>query len=94
LSVSGASLRAMNVEIPLFVLKLSGKIKPRYLVLQTKATGLSNTEVVVYADVFYRRSQAEKAVKAANDRLGIKIRNVTIGSRRGAQLVTLPTDSR
>jgi len=84
----------MNIEIPLFVIKLSGKIKPRYLVFQYKVRGPANTPTVVYADVFYSRSRALKAAKGANDRLRIKIGNYTIGKRRGAELVKLPTDIR
>jgi hypothetical protein len=84
----------MNVEIPLFVLKLSGFFKPQYLVLQIDVRGLANTPTIVYAALFYTRSRAEKAVKAADDRIRIKIGNRTIGSRRGAVLVKLPIDGR
>jgi hypothetical protein len=84
----------MNIEIPLVVLKLSGKIKPRYLVLQYEVRGPANTPTVVYADVFYSRSRALKVAQAANDRLRIKIGNYTIGKRRGADLLKLPTDVR
>jgi hypothetical protein len=94
MSVSSGSLRAMNVEIPLFVLKLSGFLKPRYLVLQVEVRGLANTPTIVYAQLFYSRSHAEKAVKAADDRIRIKIGNRTIGSRRAALLATLPIDDR
>jgi hypothetical protein len=84
----------MNIEFPLLVLKLSGFFKPRYLVLQTETRGLSNTPTIVYARLFYSRSRAEKAEKAADDRLRIKVGNVSIGSRRPALLVKLPIDAR
>jgi hypothetical protein len=39
-------------------------------VLQTEVRGLSaNTPTIVYARLFYSRSRAEKAEKAADDRL-------------------------
>jgi hypothetical protein len=49
---------------------------------------------VIYADVFYTRPRAEEGRRAANDRLRIKIGGVSIGTRRWAELVTLPTDAR
>ena len=94
MSVSSGSLRSMTIEIPLFVLKLSGFFKPKYLVLQTEVRGVGNTPTIVYAELFYTRSSAQKAAKAANDRLRIRIGNYTVGSRRGANLITLPIDGR
>lgn len=83
------------VQIPVsLVLKASGVAKPKYLVIQVEMRGPMNTPTVVYAEVFHRRKDAEKAVKAADERLRIKIGNVTIGSRRGAQLAVLPIDDR
>jgi uncharacterized protein YdaL len=84
----------VNIEFPLLVLKLSGKLKPHYLVVQYEMRGAANTPTLVYADVFYTRSQAEKAATAANDRLRIKIGGYSIGKRRPACLIKLPTDSR
>jgi hypothetical protein len=84
----------MNIEIPLFVLKLTGIFKPRYLVLQTEVRGMSNTPTIVYAKLFYSRAQAEKAEKQADARIRIKIGNRSIGSRRWALLVKLPIDAR
>jgi hypothetical protein len=57
----------VNIEVPLLVLKLSGKVKPRYLVTQYEVRGVMNTPTLVYADTFFRRSDTEKAVRAAND---------------------------
>ncbi|HEX9554762.1 MAG TPA: hypothetical protein VF983_16270 [Streptosporangiaceae bacterium] len=69
----------MNIEIPLLVLKLGRLVKPRYLVLQHEIRGAGNNPAVVYADVFYSRSRAEKAAKAADDRLRFRIGDVVIG---------------
>jgi hypothetical protein len=62
--------------------------------LQTKAKG--NSEQIVYAETFYRRAAAEKAVKAANDRMGgIKAGNVVFGTTRPwAGMWRLPIDIR
>ena len=84
----------MNIEFPLLVLKLGGFFKPRYLVYQYEVRGPSNTPTCVYAAVFYSRSRAVKAAKAADDRLRFKIGNRAFGKRRWAELVKLPTDSR
>jgi hypothetical protein len=63
-------------------------------VLQTEVRGLSaNTPTIVCARLFYSRSRAEKAEKAADNRLRIKVGNVSIGSRRPA-LLKLPIDAR
>ena len=61
-------------------------VRPRYLVYQTRAEGLAD-EVPVYAEVFYRRASAEKAVSAANER-------TRVVNRRYAVMVTLPLDKR
>jgi hypothetical protein len=66
--------------------RLTGIVRPRYLVYQTRAEGLAD-EVPVYADVFYRRASAEKAVRAANEQTHVV-------TRRYAVLVTLPLDKR
>jgi hypothetical protein len=72
------------------VLKLGGLFKPRSLVLQIEVRGAANTETPVYAEVFYTRSRAEKAAKAADDRMRVRIGDVSIGKRRWAQLLKLP----
>jgi hypothetical protein len=84
----------MTIEVPLLVLKLGGFFKPKYLMLQIEVRGLANTPTIVYAEPFYSRSRAEKAVRAADDRIRVKIGNRTLGPRRGALLVTLPIDAR
>lgn len=93
-SVRGGTLCPVNIEIPLFVLKLGGKVKPRYLVFQYEMRGAMNTPTLVYADVFYRRSDAAKAVKSANDRLFKIGRSYSIGKRRPADIIKLPIDAR
>lgn len=84
----------MNIEIPLFVLKLGGVFKPRYLVLQHEVRGLSNTLTIVYAELFYTRAAAVRASKAADERVRIKIGDRAIGSRRLALMARLPIDDR
>jgi hypothetical protein len=85
----------VDVSIPVsVVVKATGIIRPRYLVIQTEVRGILNTETLVYAEVFYTRKAAKKAEKDADDRLRIKIGNRTMGSRRWSQLVKLPVDSR
>jgi hypothetical protein len=93
-SASGATLRAMNVEFPLLVLKLGGFFKPRYLVIQYQLRGAANTPTVVYAQLFYTRSRAVKAVHAADARIRIRIGDYMIGKRKPAELIKLPTDTR
>ena len=66
--------------------RLTGSVRPRYLVYQTRAEGLAE-EVPVYAEVFYRRASAEKAVKAANEQ-------TRVVTRRCAVMVILPLDKR
>ena len=62
MSVPGGTLRPVSIQSPLsLVLRLSGKVKPRYLVFQYKMRGAINTPTLVYAEVFYRRSDAAKA---------------------------------
>jgi hypothetical protein len=84
---------ALQIPVSL-VLKATGVAKPKYLVVQIELHGVMNTPTVVYAELFRRRKDAEKAVKAANDRLRVRVGNVTIGSRREAQLWELPIDAR
>jgi hypothetical protein len=84
----------MNVEIPLFVLKLSGFFKPRYLVLQTETRGVANRPTIIYARLFYTRSGAEKAAKVADDRIRIRVNNRTFGPRGSAVVTKLPIDAR
>jgi hypothetical protein len=72
----------VNIEIPLFVLKLGGLFKPRYLVVQHEIRGAGNNPTVVYAELFYTRPRAVKAAQAADERLRIRIGNVSIGRRR------------
>lgn len=59
-------------------------VGPRYLVYQTRAEGLAD-EVPVYAEVFYRRANAEKMVRAMNEQ-------TRVVTRRRAVMVTLPLD--
>jgi hypothetical protein len=66
--------------------RLAGIVRPRYLVYQTRAEGLAG-EVPVYAEVFYRRPSAEKAVRAVNEQ-------GRVVTRRHAVMVTLPLDKR
>jgi hypothetical protein len=66
--------------------RLTDIVRPRYLVYQTRAEGLADEEPV-YAEVFYRRASAEKAQKAANERMRVV-------TRRYAVMVTLPLDKR
>ena len=76
------------------VLRLTGITKPKYLVLQTEARGMSADDVVVYAETFYSRKQALKAASEANSRVFGKLGNVSLGTRRWAQLYELPVDDR
>ena len=86
---------AVDVSFPLsVVLKVTGITKPKYLVIQTQARGVSAEPVIVYADVFYTRSAARKAEKAADDRLRFKIGKRAFGSRRWAEVHKLPVDQR
>lgn len=66
--------------------RLADIVRPRYLVYQTRAEGLAD-DVPVYAELFYRRASAEKAVRAANER-------TRVVTRRDAVMVTLPLDKR
>ena len=84
----------MNIEFPLLVLKLGGFFKPRYVVLQVEVRGMANTPTIVHAKLFYTRSRAEKAAKAADDRIRIKIGDRPIGKRRAALVAKLPIDAR
>jgi hypothetical protein len=85
----------MDVSVPMSVmLKLTGIVKPKYLVIQTQASTMSAEEVVVYAETFYSRKQALKAASEANSRVFGKLGNVSLGTRRWAQLYELPVDDR
>lgn len=85
-----------DIEIPVFVLKLGGLFKPRYLFYQYEVRGAAtlSAPTVIYADVFYTRSRAVKAAKAADERIRVKIGNYYYGKRKPSQLVKLPTDDR
>jgi hypothetical protein len=66
------------------------RLKPKYLVYQTKVQGAGNREVVIYAEVFGRKSRAKRAQVERN--VGIpSFGNHTLGSKRWAVLVTMPT---
>ena len=94
MSVGCTTLRAMNIEIPLFVLKLSGFFKPRYLVFQSEVRGAANTPTVLQADVFYTRSRAVKAANTADGRNRVKIGEYMFGKRKPSLPMNLPTDTR
>ena len=66
--------------------RVTGIVRPRYLVYQTRAEGLAD-QVPVYAEVFYRRASAEKAQKAANEQ-------ARVVTRCNAVMVALPLDKR
>ena len=66
------------------------RVRPAWLVHQTKVSGAMNQEVLIYAEVFYRRSSAEKAQIAANSGLPT-LGKYTFGSRRWAHLVKMPS---
>ena len=85
----------MDVSFPLSVmLKATGIVKPKYLVLQTQTRGESAEEVVVYAELFFTRKQALKAASEANSRVLGKLDKISLDARRWAQLLELPIDSR
>ncbi len=66
------------------------RLKPRYLVYQTKVSGARNAEHVIYAEVFWRKSRAKQAQVERN--VGIaSLGNWTIGTKRWVILVELPT---
>jgi hypothetical protein len=86
--VRNATLTAVVIELLTLGVKLAGPFRPRYLVIQTKAAASFGPDQVIYAQVFYRRSSAEKAAKAANERVR------TFGPRRYAGIAKLPLDRR
>jgi hypothetical protein len=95
LSATAASVGAMDFSVPLsVVLRVTGFTKPKYLVLQTQARGVSAEEVVVYAETFYTRKQAEKAASEANSRVFGKLGMTSDGTRRWAEMYELPLDDR
>jgi hypothetical protein len=76
------------------VLKLSGFFKARWLVLQTEVRGLANRPTIVYAQLFYTRSRTDRAAKAADDRIRIRVGNRASGPRGSALVTKLPIDAR
>jgi hypothetical protein len=66
--------------------------RPRWLVYQTKANKASR-EVLIYAEVFWRKSKAEKAQTARNKDVA-SVGKYTWGARRWALLIDLATGER
>lgn len=79
----------VNIDVFRLAAGLGGKrrIRPRWLVAQMKASGAHET--VIYAEVFWRKSAAEKAQHDRNASVPV-LGPVSIGTKRLAQLIRLP----